>query len=130
VTPPIAGGAQWSLQCTVIALEGVTLLVPAGVLDSATASVLQVALQPAVDDGRRIVVDLSKVEAIDASGVRVLEAAQHGDEEAGFQVMLAAPPERIRRLIETFRLSRALPVFPSVEAALKSVRPAGQRPAG
>jgi anti-anti-sigma factor len=75
-----------------------------GELDMATAPRLEEAVQPCIDAGGPILFDLSAVSFVDSSGLRAFLSMARKLGSKGC-VLLHAPQERIRRLIELVRLT-------------------------
>jgi anti-anti-sigma factor len=71
---------------------------------------------------RRVVLDLSDVEMIDAAGLGVLVSVAAN--ASGCSITLAAPGNLIRQLLELTQLSSVLKVYPTLDAA--TVAPRGQ----
>lgn len=95
----------------VLPLEGaIDLHISAKVADSIAALVKE---KPA-----RLVVDLSKVNYIDSSGLAVLINGMRDMEDYGGIFMLAGVPEEVRPILETARLENFFLIFPSVDEAL------------
>lgn len=96
--------------------DGVTLLAPAGRIDSTTSNSLERALGRALDAGeRRVIVDFSAVEYISSAGLRVLLVA---GKRIGGGLVLCSLTEPVRQV---FELAGFLPLFTvaaSREAAL------------
>ena len=108
---------------TAFALEthdrgGWAVVVARGELDAYTAPSLRVHLHQVIA-GRnpRVIVDLSRVPFVDASGLGVLAGALRKARSAGGQLRLVGE-RRLARLLEIACLHRALPLRPSVEAAV------------
>jgi anti-anti-sigma factor len=73
----------------------------AGELDPHTAPLLQREIDRVLDEGGSdLVLDLSQLGFVDSSGLRVLIAAQHQLGEHGGTLVLRAPSETVRRLLE------------------------------
>lgn len=101
------------------------LVVLAGRLDVQTVSAVRDRLHAAVDGGSgRLVVDMSGVELMDATGLGVLVGTHRRAERAGRRVMLRGTPPRLRRLLRATRLERVLPTEP------QSAQPAASGGAG
>jgi anti-sigma B factor antagonist len=66
----------------------------------------------------RLVVDLSRVNYIDSSGLAVLINATRDMEDYGGIFMLAGVREEVRPILETARLEHFFLIFPSVDEAL------------
>lgn len=97
------------------------VLTVSGDLDIDSVAPLGLALTAAADDGSGpVVVDLSGVGFADSTTVNVL---LQGHTALGDRLRLAAPSPFMRRLIEMIGLDSALPVLPSVDAAIDAVLP-------
>jgi len=70
------------------------------------------------DKPPRIVVDLSRVNYIDSSGLAVLVEAMQNVEEYGGKFALAGLQESVRSIFETARLDQVFLIYPHVDAAL------------
>lgn len=95
----------------VLPLEGeIDLHVSPGVAASLHAMVEQ---KPA-----RLVVDLSRVNYIDSSGLAVLIEGMQNVETYGGKFFLAGLQENVRPILEIARLDQVFTIFPHVDAAL------------
>ncbi|MGH3648125.1 MAG: STAS domain-containing protein [Micromonosporaceae bacterium] len=91
------------------------LVVLVGRLDVHTVSAVRDKLHAAVDAGSgRLVVDMSDLQLVDATGLGVLVGTQRRAEQAGRQVLLRGTPPRLRRLLRATRLERVLPTEPEL----------------
>lgn len=63
-----------------------------------------------------MVVDLSELEYIDASGLLALEEGRRLCREHSRELVLVGPPPHVERLLEMLNLTESLPVLNSVEA--------------
>ena len=70
------------------------------------------------DKPPRIVVDLSRVNYVDSSGLAVLVEAMQNVEEYGGKFALAGLQESVRSIFETARLDQVFLIYPHVDAAL------------
>lgn len=68
-----------------------------GELDMATAGLLETAITEVVGEERRIVLDLSGLEFIDSSGIRVLITAA---KRSGQPLLLRHPDHQVRRVLD------------------------------
>ena len=94
------------------------LLALHGRLAAAAVGDVRTALMEAIDDGvDDLVVDLSGVELMDATGLGVLVGSHRRAERAGRRLVLHNVPERLDRLLLATRLHRVLWVDRSVAAA-------------
>lgn len=99
-------------------------------LDLNTAPALENTLRDAVRSGRHVIVDLSGVTYIDASGYRVFEECQRRLNERGCLLVLASPAPRIRRLIDLLHLNTVIPTCATVEDAMDTLRETPRPAAG
>jgi anti-sigma B factor antagonist len=63
-----------------------------------------------------MVVDLTELEYIDASGLLTLEEGRQLCRQHNRELVLIAPPPHVERLLEMLKLTELLPVLTSVEA--------------
>jgi len=63
-----------------------------------------------------MIVDLSELEYIDASGLLTLEEGRQLCQQHSRELVLVAPPPHVERLLEMLQLTELLPVLTSVEA--------------
>src|SRR3954452_2747732 len=86
------------------------VFVPRGELDLATAPELEAAVLGALEDGRRVVIDLRELEFMDSSGVRVLIAAHGKAGDGGERLTLVRPPNgsTVERILEIAGVDQAL----------------------
>lgn len=68
-----------------------------------------------------MIVDLSELEYIDASGVLTLEEGRQLCRQHGRKLVLVAPPPHVERILEKLKLTELLPVLNSVEASAARV---------
>jgi anti-anti-sigma factor len=80
------------------------------------------ALVAAVAREPRIIVDLTALEFIDCSGVAALARGRRHARQAGGDLLLAAPRQRVLRVLAITRLAGEFPVYASVEDAAGSAR--------
>ena len=83
----------------------------AGRLDMLGAAVAREALHAAVDAGEgRLVVDLSQVELLDATGLGVLVGTHRRARAAGRQLVLLDAVPRVTRILALTRVDRIIPI--------------------
>jgi anti-sigma B factor antagonist len=90
-----------------------------GDVDLATAPLLKKAIAHLYRTNRRVVVDLSRVDYLDGSGIRGLE--YYARTETSRFVVVGSKPE-IHRLFNILQLTDVLPVVVSLNAALDYLR--------
>lgn len=96
----------------------VQTVVLAGRLDGHTVPAVRELLHTAVDAGtEELVVDLSGVDLVDATGLGVLLGTRRRALRAGRRILLRGTPPRLRRLLRAARMDRILPTEPDVEPA-------------
>jgi anti-sigma B factor antagonist len=75
-----------------------------------------------VPNTRRVVIDLSGVEMIDAAGLGALISVALTAQASQCSVKLAAPGNLIRQLLELTRLTSVFEVYPTLDAATLASR--------
>jgi anti-sigma B factor antagonist len=83
-----------------------------GELDMSTEPLLRTALHKAAEGGEPVVVDLSGVEFMDSSGLRVLIQAHQHAQRDGWSLALTAPSPPVRSLFEVAGVVEVLPLEP------------------
>jgi len=97
---------------TVLEVEGVIKL---GESAKFFAQTLERAL---AEDAGHVVVDFSKINYIDSTGIGELVGYLGRFRNAQRELILVQPSDRIRKLLEVARLSELFPTYDSVEAAI------------
>jgi anti-sigma B factor antagonist len=101
-----------------------------GELDLASAPGLAPHLLAAVAAcGPSVTVDLAGLEFIDCCGLGVLVRVLKGARQSGGDIVLAAPQQQVRRVLEITGLTDVFLVLPSAEQAVSDARPARSLPA-
>ncbi len=91
-----------------------------GRIDSSSSADLEASLQALVDKGKRnLVLDLSKVEFLSSSGLRVIVNAYKACKEVG-QLCVAQPSERAASSLSIAGIDTLFTVHPTREAAIAS----------
>ncbi|MEN9208525.1 MAG: STAS domain-containing protein [Gloeomargarita sp. GMQP_bins_120] len=99
-----------------------------GMLDAFSEQHIRKALQQAIETGpKQIIMDLSKIEFIDSSGLGVLVQTAKQLQAAGGNLYIVTNP-RVTQAVKLVRLDQFLSLHPSLEAALAAV-PKGDAPA-
>ena len=94
------------LKVQVERLPGEHVVRVKGELDAATAPTLQARLADTVERAEgRIVIDLTEVPFVDSSGLGALVAVRKRALDGGTPVVLRAPHERVRMLLEVTGLA-------------------------
>lgn len=101
-------------------VDGCVVVTPTGALDVATSPALHAWVHGCLDDGAtRLVLDLSEVEFIDSTALRVLVSVHKrlsGTDSGGFAVV--CPHARIRRIFDLTALDRVFTLTDTVDEAL------------
>ncbi|MDA8372545.1 MAG: STAS domain-containing protein [Nocardiopsaceae bacterium] len=93
-----------------------------GDLDIATAGDLQDHVASAVDThGPWLILDLSELEFMDSSGLNIIINTYRSVKERGGSLALAAPNERVTKVIRLVGLHRQVPVHMTVPAAVNAM---------
>ena len=95
-----------------------------GELDLVDASAVAAALAAVAVRDPWIIVDLAGLEFIDSSGVAALARGRDQAWQAGGDLVLAAPQQKVTRVLAAIRLTDAFSVYATVEeAAVKAGHP-------
>lgn len=90
------------------------------VLDASTARAFKDAIKPLLIQDARLVLDLSKVEFIDSSGLGALVSCLRQAHAFGGEIKLTGLRKPARALFELVRMHRVFEVFNSAEEAITS----------
>jgi anti-sigma B factor antagonist len=100
-------------------VAGWTVVSIYGELDVATAPSLREKLIGLVGDGStKLVLDLEGVDFLDSTGLGVIVSALKRARTNGGDLRLVCTQARIRRLFEITGLDKAVPLLPSLDAAV------------
>ena len=111
------------LQVRTRIVEGVVLVEVAGELEIYTAPQLQEQLEAQLNQGTKtLIVSLAQVEFIDSTGLAVLNAARVRLRDQGGKLVLVCNKERVIRPFEISGLHRLFVLFPTIEAAVATVK--------
>lgn len=99
---------------------GATVLALAGELDHDTAEPLREALEAARAGGQRLLVDFSRLEFCDSTGLNVLLHNRLAVQEMGGSLELIGLHQPIERMFHITGADGLFPLHPDVEAALAS----------
>ncbi|MFJ1805732.1 MULTISPECIES: STAS domain-containing protein [unclassified Streptomyces] len=102
--------------------DGVTVARLPDVVDFDTVTALRAGILALLDesDCRHLVLDLSRVDSFDSSGLSMLLKVWHRGQATGTALTLAAPPPFISGMLHLTQASTVLAVSPSVEQALST----------
>ena len=99
--------------------EGVNLVCCKGrIAYGIEAAALSGEIAELVPQSRRVVIDLSGVEMIDAAGLGELISVAVAAQASGCSITLAAPGDFIRQLLELTKLTSVVEVYPTLDAAI------------
>jgi anti-anti-sigma factor len=101
------------------ALRGADVVVMlAGELDLAGSTALEAEIERQADSGgaERVVLDLSRLEFMDSSGLRAVALADRRMREAGRRLALIRGPAVVQRVFDITRMSERLDFADSLEA--------------
>ena len=116
-----------TLRVTTEADRGWTVVAVRGEIDISTATTFDDALQAAMASSDRVVIDLSGVRFMDSTGLGVLMRAHKHQDDAGATLRIAAPSDRVIRLLDVTKLDDVFAVYPSVVES--QAAPFGEPPA-
>jgi anti-anti-sigma factor len=95
-----------------------------GSLDVLTANQAQGTIGTQLDGGeQQVVLDLSRVDFMSSSGIRMLLDVLKQSRGIGGDLRLAAPQPGVLRTLEVSGLVRLFKIYPSVEEAVRSFGP-------
>jgi anti-sigma B factor antagonist len=107
------------LRTEVSDVAGWTVVSIYGELDVATAPSLREKLIGLVCDGsNQLILDLEGVDFLDSTGLGVIVSALKRARTQGGDLRLVCTQARIRRLFEITGLDKAVPLLPSLDAAV------------
>ena len=111
---------MFSVDLSTRECDGHVVVALRGELDLVDAADVAAALAAAVAREPRIIVDLAGLEFIDCSGVAALARGRRHARQAGGDLLLAAPQQRVLRVLAITRLAGEFSVHASVEEAAGS----------
>ncbi|MDH3216061.1 MAG: STAS domain-containing protein [Candidatus Krumholzibacteria bacterium] len=107
---------DFSVGIKAVKSDDAVILSPRGVIDSSTTPVLESHLNAEMANGRnRIVVDMSKVEFMNSSGIGVLLGTVSTLRERGGDLILMKVPEPIMELFDLIALADYFVVIDKIE---------------
>ena len=92
------------------------------VLDAGTTAAFKEAMKPLLVEGAKIVLDLSKVEFIDSSGLGALVSSLRQAHGMSAEIRLFGLRKPVRALFELVRMHRVFEVFNSADEAISSYK--------
>src|SRR5258708_15801543 len=100
--------------------DGQVVVMLSGELDVVDAARVAAALAVISASGNQIIVDLAGLEFIDSSGLAALVRAREHARNAGFDVLLAAPQQQVRRKLAITPLAQVFSVHACADDAAPS----------
>jgi anti-anti-sigma factor len=100
------------------AAEGVKAVSVSGELDLSTAPDLEGPLEEAVANGDSLLIDLSRCEFIDSTGIALIVRASQRLGSNGRRLAICSENEQVRRVLEITGLELSIPVHRTREEAL------------
>lgn len=97
--------------------KGGARLLAAGEFDSAALASFEDAITELIDEGGPIVLDLSRLEFIDSSGLWAVTLTQRICRQRGIGLLIEPGPERVQSVFEVTGLADLLPFAPARRAA-------------
>jgi anti-sigma B factor antagonist len=109
-------------ETTVENVDGACVVAIRGELDIATSPGVRGVLDEAAGDGARpLVIDLSRCEFIDSTGLAVLLHGAKPAQDGESHLAIVSPDGELRRLLELTAIDQAIPVHDSREEAVAAV---------
>lgn len=113
-------GAGDLLQGSLEELDQVVIVRMVGEIDLSTASILRAYLTQATRTNRPVILDLSRVEYFDASGLRAVEEC-NGDFRQRNATFVLVPSRIVKRVISLLGLESGMTTAESVAAAIRAI---------
>ena len=122
--------SHWSNQllCRREDLGGVTCLILTGELDLASVPTIQAHLKAIAQTEDHLIVDMSELRYIDSTGAKVFLDTHRMFLRSGRRIVLAGVQPLTMRIIEVMGVQKVIPIFPTVDEALESLRADGKKP--
>jgi anti-sigma B factor antagonist len=113
--------AHEDLSIHIHVVEGLHVFELTGSLDIATSPAVRAALTNASEQGdHRLIVDLTKVDFLDSTGLGALIGGQRRAKEFDGEIRLVAKEGQILRLLRITGLLKVFAVYPTLDDALKN----------
>lgn len=107
------------MKITESARDGIALFVLEGRIDSEGAVQLDDKLQAAVEEGKyKMVLDMSQVQYINSAALRTLADIITKNREHGGNLVLAALPPKVRRVLQIVGFDKFSAIHDTVDSAL------------
>jgi anti-sigma B factor antagonist len=111
-------------------VEGVPVVAAPEEIDITNAEALRTALRKAATNGHRtLVVDMTRTQFCDASGLHTLAATQKRTQAEGRELLLVIPGTAVLRVFALIGMDRVIPNFTSLAEALAATDRRDDQPA-
>lgn len=114
---------MYSADLSTSECDGAVVVALHGELDVVDAAAIAAALVTVAVRAPRIIVDMAGLEFIDSSGIAALAYARRHARRAGGDLLLAAPRQRVLRILAITRLVDDFCVHASVDEAAAGLSP-------
>lgn len=106
-------------------LDAILLVKPRGRIDHTNANILAAELKDLLDncnaDGDKLLFDFSDLEYISSAGLRVLMVVSKKTRPEGGEVVMAAPNDLVREIIEISHFEKVFPLYATVDEGLAAL---------
>jgi anti-anti-sigma factor len=102
-------------------LDGAVCLSLSGEVDLANASDLRAHLKAVAQNDTNLILDMGDLRYMDSSGIQTLVDAHRTFKQTNRQMALASVPPMIQKILNITGVDRLVPVFASIETALKGL---------
>lgn len=124
---PINEMTAWGLAgFRVDPMSGCVIVTVVGEVDMASAVGLDTALRTAAEISPCLVLDMTRLEFMDSTGLGTVLGARRRALQAGGSVSLVCPPRAVRRLLGGTQLQQVFAVYESLAEALSAVAEAAR----
>ena len=108
------------MNVDILHVEGSTIVNVEGRLDTMTAGAFEAKIIPLTETTRKLVINMSALDYISSTGLRVFLVAQKKIRQAGGQLSLCCLQPAIREIFDIAGFSTIFPIFPDQESAISS----------
>ena len=98
-----------------------TMQVTSAAIDASNCAQLRASLQSTMTGQHKIIIDLSKVNFVDSSGLGVLLSCLRQANDAGQQLVLVGLSESVEALFELVRMHRLFKIYETAEDARREL---------
>jgi anti-sigma B factor antagonist len=117
------GGSDWGTAWfQVDTMPDCVVVTAAGEIDMSTSPGLDRAVEESLRSAPCLVIDLTRVEFMDSSGLGALLEARNQAREHGGSMLLVHPPEVVRNLLVRTQLQQTFTVYDTVDEATAAIR--------